>query len=94
MSSPPPKKGGALGTLEEHVLPCLLGRDPQHVLANHPDWRQAHVDRVTRMIERDRNHPAVIAWSLGNESADGPNLLAAYRAAKRLDNRRPVHYEN
>ncbi|MEJ2385392.1 MAG: glycoside hydrolase family 2 TIM barrel-domain containing protein, partial [Xanthomonadales bacterium] len=68
--------------------------DPQHVLANHPDWRQAHVDRVTRMIERDRNHPAVIAWSLGNESADGPNLLAAYRAAKRLDNRRPVHYEN
>ena len=68
--------------------------DPQHVLVNHPDWRQAHVDRVVRVIERDRNHPSIIAWSLGNESADGPNMLAAYHEAKRRDTTRPVHYEN
>ena len=68
--------------------------DPNHVLVNDPDWQAAHVDRVVRMIERDRNHPAIIAWSLGNESADGPNMLAAYREAKRRDPSRPVHYEN
>ena len=68
--------------------------DPNHVLVNHPDWRQAHVDRVVRVIERDRNHPSIFAWSLGNESADGPNMLAAYHEARRRDATRPVHYEN
>jgi beta-galactosidase/beta-glucuronidase len=37
-----------------------------------PEWRPLHFDRVTRMVERDKNHPSIIAWSMGNEAADGP----------------------
>ena len=68
--------------------------DADHRLVHHPDWKDAHVDRVLRMMERDKNHPSIIMWSLGNESADGPNMRAAYRAAKKRDATRPVHYEN
>lgn len=55
-------------------------------------WEPAFVDRVDRMILRDRNHPSVIFWSLGNECGGGNNFRACYDAAKRLD-RRPLHYE-
>ena len=43
-------------------------------LANRPEWRLAHVDRVERMVERDKNHPSIIGWSLGNEAGDGINF--------------------
>ena len=55
-------------------------------------WEPSFVDRIDRMVLRDRNHPSVIFWSLGNEAGGGSNFQACYDAAKKLDNR-PVHYE-
>ncbi len=57
-----------------------------------PSWRGAIVDRVVRMVLRDRNHPSVVSWSLGNESAGGVNHQHSYNAARALDPR-PIHYE-
>jgi len=65
----------------------------EHSLAKDPAWELAHVDRIMRMVERDKNHPCVIVWSLGNEAGDGVNMTAAYRAIKERDTSRPVHYE-
>ena len=61
-------------------------------ISDMPSWIPAFMDRVDRMILRDRNHPSVIFWSLGNEAGGGSNFQACYDAAKRLDSR-PVHYE-
>lgn len=55
-------------------------------------WIPAFVDRITRLVTRDRNHPCVVMWSLGNECGDGTNFGPCYDVAKRLDDR-PVHYE-
>lgn len=62
-------------------------------LAKDPAWKEAHVDRVRRMVERDKNHPSVIIWSMGNEAGDGPNFEAASAWIKKRDPSRPVHYE-
>jgi beta-galactosidase len=59
-----------------------------------PDWREVYLDRARRMVERDKNHPCVIAWSLGNESGPGSNLAAMAAWIHRRDPGRPVHYEN
>ena len=56
-------------------------------------WELAHVDRNVRMVERDKNHPCVVIWSLGNEAGGGPNFEAAARAIRNLDTSRPIHYE-
>ncbi|EKN65609.1 glycoside hydrolase family protein [Neobacillus bataviensis LMG 21833] len=56
-------------------------------------WEQQYVDRAVRMVKRDRNHPSVIMWSLGNESGAGRNFTAMYNAIKALDSTRLVHYE-
>lgn len=61
-------------------------------ISDMPSWIPSFVDRIDRMILRDRNHPSVIFWSLGNEAGGGSNFQACYDAAKALDNR-PVHYE-
>ena len=61
-------------------------------LSNDPTWEDAFVDREERMVLRDRNHPSVIFWSLGNESACGVNFRAAYDAVRALDSRM-IHYE-
>ncbi len=58
-----------------------------------PQWRDALVDRMVRLVERDKNHPSVIIWSLGNEAGTGANLAAMAAAAKRRDPSRPIHYE-
>lgn len=55
-------------------------------------WTKAIVDREERMVLRDRNHPSVVCWSIGNESGFGLNIKEAYKAIKALDNRY-VHYE-
>lgn len=56
-------------------------------------WQDAHVSRVMNMVERDKNHPSVIMWSLGNEAGPGINFEAASVVLKRRDPGRPVHYE-
>lgn len=61
-------------------------------LTANPAWEAAFVDRMVRMVERDKNHPSVIFWSLGNESGGGCNAVAEYKAAKAIDDR-PIHYE-
>ena len=61
--------------------------------ANDPEWLHAFMERVIRMVERDKNHPCVIMWSLGNESGYGPNHEAAAGWIHRYDPTRPVHYE-
>lgn len=61
-------------------------------LTNTSSWSDAFVDRNVRMVMRDRNHPSVIFWSLGNECGTGSNMADAYSAVKALDSRM-VHYE-
>ncbi len=56
-------------------------------------WEKAHVDRVVSMVERDKNHPSIIIWSLGNEAGPGVNFEACTAAIKERDQERPVHYE-
>ena len=62
-------------------------------LASTPDWGDAFLDRAIRMAERDKNHPCVIFWSLGNESGYGPNHAAMSAWLHEFDPTRPVHYE-
>ena len=62
-------------------------------LASTPDWADAFLDRAVRMAERDKNHPSVIFWSLGNESGYGPNQAAMSAWLHEFDPTRPVHYE-
>ena len=62
-------------------------------LASTPDWGDAFLDRVIRMAERDKNHPSIIFWSLGNESGYGPNQAAMSAWLHEFDPTRPVHYE-
>ena len=59
-----------------------------------PRWRDALVDRMRRMVERDKNHPSVVLWSLGNESGSGRNLGAMAAWARRRDPGRPLIYEH
>ncbi|MEM7658024.1 MAG: glycoside hydrolase family 2 TIM barrel-domain containing protein [Bacteroidota bacterium] len=62
-------------------------------LSNDPAWHQAFVDRAVRMVERDKNHPSIIFWSLGNESGSGPNHAAMAGWIKEMDPTRFIHYE-
>lgn len=64
-----------------------------HSITNNPSWEKAFTDRAVRMVLRDRNHPSVIFWSLGNESGGGCNIQAEYDAARALDSR-PIHYQH
>ncbi len=57
-----------------------------------PAWEQAHVDRVINMVERDKNHPSVIFWSLGNEAGVGQNFEKAAAAARKRDPSRLISY--
>jgi len=66
----------------------------KYSLAKKPDWEKAHVDRMLRMVERDKNHPSVIIWSMGNEAGNGVNFFKGYNAIKLADKtKRPVQYE-
>ena len=58
-----------------------------------PNWTKPCVDRMERMVLRDRNHPCIIFWSLGNEAGNGTNFARMRKAAERLDRTRLFHYE-
>lgn len=62
-------------------------------ITDDPSWELAYASRMTRMIERDKNHPAIIFWSLGNESAFGCNFRKMTDVAHEMDPTRLVHYE-
>lgn len=65
-------------------------------LAKHPEWEQAHMDRTVNMFERNKNHPSVTFWSLGNEAGNGINFFHTYKYLKdqeRYFMNRPVNYE-
>jgi beta-galactosidase len=61
--------------------------------AEDPRWEGELVDRMRRMVERDKNHPSIVMWSLGNESGSGRNLTAMAQWARTRDPSRPLHYE-
>ncbi|WP_421213827.1 beta-galactosidase [Aeromonas dhakensis] len=69
------------------------GMTPMGRLARDPAWSNAFLERVTRMVARDFNHPSIIIWSLGNESGYGPAHDAMYGWVKGADPSRPVQYE-
>ncbi len=77
--------------LETHGIGVVdKARQPPH----DPAWRDAFIDRAERMVRRDKNHPSIILWSLGNESGYGPNHAAMTEAIRALDPTRPIHYES
>lgn len=75
--------------LESHGM----GYKPERTLANRPEWKSAHLIRIQRMVQRDKNHPSVLFWSMGNEAGNGENFYEGYRLIKTLDTTRPVHHE-
>jgi len=77
---------------EANVESHGLMRTPKDIASN-PAWLDAHMNRTVRMVERDKNHPSVIIWSLGNEAGDGSNFEATYAWIKQRDPGRPVQYE-
>lgn len=76
--------------LETHGLK-LTGDWDQ--LSDDPAWQDAYMDRLKRMVERDKNHPSIIIWSLGNESGYGRNQDAMYAWLKERDPSRPIHFD-
>ncbi len=70
-----------------------MGYGLDKTLGNNPTWEAAHVDRVRRMVERDKNHPSVIMWSMGNEAGPGCNFAVCAALIRQLDPTRPIHYE-
>lgn len=69
------------------------GLNPSSQISDDPAWLNAYLERVTRLVLRDRNHPSIIIWSLGNESGLGSNHHALYQWVKQTDPTRPVQYE-
>ncbi|NLC55462.1 MAG: DUF4981 domain-containing protein [Armatimonadetes bacterium] len=70
-----------------------FGYEAPDIPAKLPEWREAFVDRAVRMVERDKNHPSIIIWSLGNESGYGENHAAMSEWIRGRDTTRPIHYE-
>ncbi|MGF1688057.1 beta-galactosidase [Photobacterium japonica] len=69
------------------------GMQPMNRLSADPQWAHAYMSRYTQMVLRDKNHPSIIIWSLGNESGHGSNHNAMYAWSKQFDPSRPVQYE-
>ena len=78
----------AEANIETHSMGFL-----EESLSNDPSYEAAHLVRVSRMIERDFNHPSIIAWSLGNESGYGPTMQKCYDLAYKMDSTRIVQYQ-
>ena len=83
-----------LYVMDEADLECHgMGVDFEHLPSDDPAWRMAYLDRIQQVVNRDKNNPSIIIWSLGNESFFGQNHVAMYKWAKRYDPTRLVHYE-
>ena len=65
-----------------------------HEMGEDTAWMAAHVDRAASLVKRDKNHPCVILWSLGNEGGVGPNIEAMQRKVMELDTTRPPFYDS
>ncbi|MDX2248346.1 MAG: glycoside hydrolase family 2 TIM barrel-domain containing protein [Bacteroidia bacterium] len=74
--------------IESHMLWNM-----QQTPAKQPSWKEAFVDRGISMVHRDKNHPCIIVWSLGNETGIGENHYSMAEAIKKIDKTRPLHYE-
>ncbi|MHA2180756.1 MAG: glycoside hydrolase family 2 TIM barrel-domain containing protein, partial [Promethearchaeota archaeon] len=72
--------------LETHGLRDILPKSD-------PQWTDACVDRMLSMVERDKNHPCIIMWSLGNEAGMGDNFKKMKKETLKIDSTRPIHYE-
>lgn len=79
------------GNIETHGMG--MGPDDPTLAADRR-FAAAFLDRDSRMVQRDRNHPSVIIWSMGNESGSGENFADCYNWIKKADPTRPVQYEN
>lgn len=75
-------------SIEEYLSPVLA-----KYTSDNPSWREAYLDRIRQMLQRDKNHPSIIIWSLGNEAWYGCNHAAMYEYCKKNDPTRLVHYE-
>lgn len=75
--------------IEDHEI-----RATKMSVANDTTWKQAFVERMANMIERDKNHPCVVLWSLGNEAGNGPNMETIHLLAKKMDPTRFTHYHS
>ncbi|MBO4217091.1 MAG: hypothetical protein J5940_04030 [Clostridia bacterium] len=71
----------------------VVDKDPSFLIAGNPEWQNAFVDRMSRLVEMHKNSPSVIMWSLGNETHFGENHVKAADYCHRRDPSRPVHYE-
>lgn len=78
---------------EANVESHGLYYSPERTLGNDPAWEYAHLTRIQRMVKRGKNHPSIIAWSMGNEGGNGWNFYKAYEWIKGYDPSRPVQYE-
>ncbi|TVP46698.1 MAG: DUF4981 domain-containing protein [Mongoliibacter sp.] len=80
--------------IESHGLGAAKQAQYSHDnhISDDPSWELAHMDRIERVYQRDKNYPSVIIWSLGNEAGDGVNFQKAYAYLKEVDNR-PVQFE-
>jgi beta-galactosidase len=79
--------------LECHGMGSASEEGDAHRLSRDPSWQSSFLDRAARLVERDKNHPCVVMWSLGNESGYGANHIAMAEWIKRRDPSVPVHYE-
>ncbi|KPI35494.1 Beta-galactosidase [Cyphellophora attinorum] len=61
--------------------------------SDNPAWKHQYVDRAHQLVSRDKNHPCVVMWSLGNEAFYGCNFQSMYDHIKSIDQTRPIHYE-
>jgi beta-galactosidase len=83
-----------LYVMDEGNIEChAYGLNNKNRLVNDPEWRPLFLDRFQRMVERDKNHPSIIVWSMGNECGDGPNNAEVFKWSKQRDSSRPFHYE-
>lgn len=79
--------------LDYDIKKNMVRDKPARWTSDNPDWEEAYVDRARQAVSRDKNHPSVIMWSLGNEAFYGRNFQAMYDFIKEYVPTRLVHYE-